>query len=267
MDSLHENYFKYNHTQQEMYKENYLLTSGVNPQVTDYRYNNVDCKKFVIALGFTVHVNVRYVVETRYDTKPEKWQTKLVTFDSLYDTDRFNLYYNYSGNDLGATYSKEETTFKVWAPTSSRVLLYLYDSGTPSTFDDGSDDVRGIDMVFQKGGVWQLTVKGNLNKQYYTYFLVNSNGNVEAADPYAKACGINGQRSMVLDFSTTNPTNWSNVPEVWDGKGGYDISCPNDLTVYESHIRDLTIDKSWAMKRYVSPSSSCRSSNILMTCA
>ena len=31
----------------------------------------------------------------------------------------------YSGDDLGAVYSKESTTFKVWAPTAEKVVLKL----------------------------------------------------------------------------------------------------------------------------------------------
>ena len=34
--------------------------------------------------------------------------------------------YAYSGNDLGATYSKASTTFKVWAPTASKVQIKRY---------------------------------------------------------------------------------------------------------------------------------------------
>ena len=34
--------------------------------------------------------------------------------------------YAYSGNDLGATYTSSSTTFKVWAPTASKVQIKRY---------------------------------------------------------------------------------------------------------------------------------------------
>ena len=36
----------------------------------------------------------------------------------------------YTGNDLGAVYTKSGTTFKVWAPTASHVSVKLYRTGS-----------------------------------------------------------------------------------------------------------------------------------------
>ena len=38
--------------------------------------------------------------------------------------------FSYDGDDLGAVYSKAETTFKVWAPTAQMVKLRLYSVGS-----------------------------------------------------------------------------------------------------------------------------------------
>ena len=50
----------------------------------------------------------------------------------------------YSGGDLGAVYSKESTTFKVWAPTAESVKLRLYATGSDT--EDGAKELakRGI---------------------------------------------------------------------------------------------------------------------------
>ena len=41
-------------------------------------------------------------------------------------------YEAYNGNDLGATYSPTQTTFKVWAPTASKVQIKRYTTGSDS---------------------------------------------------------------------------------------------------------------------------------------
>ena len=47
--------------------------------------------------------------------------------------------YAYSGNDLGVTYTKGATTFKVWSPTATGVKLNI--------FTTGSDDEQGASKV------------------------------------------------------------------------------------------------------------------------
>ena len=37
-----------------------------------------------------------------------------------------NTYPTYTGNDLGLTYSKAASSFRIWAPTATRVQLSLY---------------------------------------------------------------------------------------------------------------------------------------------
>ena len=58
----------------------------------------------------------------------------------------------YSGNDLGATYSKGMTTFKVWAPTARRVAVKLYATG--SSDEEGASDISTTTMTKGDKGVW-----------------------------------------------------------------------------------------------------------------
>ena len=59
-------------------------------------------------------------------------------------------------------------------------------------------------------GVWELTVDGNLDGKYYTYVVSNYGAETETIDPYAKACGANGLRGMVVNLDGTNPAGWAN---------------------------------------------------------
>lgn len=60
-------------------------------------------------------------------------------------------------------------------------------------------------------GVWSVTINGDLLNKYYTYSVTHGKTTKETADVYAKACGVNGQRSMVVDLSTTNPDGWEMI--------------------------------------------------------
>ena len=52
-----------------------------------------------------------------------------------YETKEFEDKYTYTGNDLGATWTKEKTTFRVWSPEAEAVVVNLYKSGTEGTDD------------------------------------------------------------------------------------------------------------------------------------
>lgn len=255
--ALTTNYMKLSEMQQEAQLENYLIASGSTPACTSVTVNGESCKKFTITLNYTAKVNVQYYLTGIFPNNPDGYtKTKYISFHNLYETSRFEQYYNYTGADLGVTYNgTDSATFKVWAPTAASVRTILYDTGTseelalPDQGVKGSDrPVGGYDMAFTAGGVWQITIKGqDLNGYYYTYRIQNSLGDNYAIDPYAKACGVNGDRGMIVDWNTTNPTGWDQLPVKWDGETskGLDINSPNELSIYETHIRDLTMDSSW----------------------
>ncbi len=252
--ALTSSYMSYGKAEQKAKLKNYLIAEGSNPTCKTVTYNSMSCKQFDIKLNYTAKVNVQYYLEGVFPAWAEYTKTKYVSFHQLYKTQRFETYYTYSGNDLGATYSTSGTTFKVWAPTAAIVRVLLYDLGTNSELAkelgiQGTDNARGYNMSFQPGGIWQVTINGDLNGKYYKYYVENSLGSCETCDPYAKACGVNGDRAMICDFSKTNPEGWNNLPLKWDGVNGYDIKTPNELSVYEVHIRDLTMDSSWNGKK------------------
>ena len=139
--------------------------------------------------------------------------------------------YTYNGNDLGATWSENSTLFKVWSPTASEITLNLYKEGK-----SGVDDlIKTIQMTKVEKGIWEVTVEGNLHGTYYTYTVVNEGVSKEACDPYAKTTGINGNRAMVIDMSTTNPDGWDKDTNPHIGKTF------NDAIIYELHVREATI--------------------------
>lgn len=162
--------------------------------------------------------------------------TKVYNIVKHYKTKGFNKKYNYNG-ELGAIYESFKTTFKVWSPISTKIVLRIYENGTPS-FLGGDDQFVEYEMMKKSKGVWVKEIQGDLEGKYYTYVVSNFlYENKEVVDPYAKSAGINGLRGMVVDFSKTNPIGWDDVEII---KTNY-----NNLTVYESHIADLTNSDTW----------------------
>ena len=151
-----------------------------------------------------------------------------------YSSDEFEEKYTYLNDDLGVTYSKDSSSFKVWAPTAEWVKLCLYQSGDV----DNSDLLEEIDMEQGDRGVWSVNVEGDIEGTYYTYKVEVDEKEYEACDPYAKAVGVNGDRAMVVDLDATDPEDWDS---------DYNKNGINDLSsavIYEISVRDFSADSS-----------------------
>lgn len=142
----------------------------------------------------------------------------------------------YSGNDLGASYSKKATTFKVWSPNAASVRVNIFEHGSDNEGDAGSIMSRAMSLD-KTTGVWSVTINGDLLNKYYTYSVTHGKTTKETADVYAKACGVNGQRSMVVDLSTTNPEGWENDKHVL-------VQNQTDASVWEISVADFSSSES-----------------------
>lgn len=142
----------------------------------------------------------------------------------------------YSGNDLGASYSKKATTFKVWSPNAASVRVNIFEHGSDNEGDAGSIMSRAMSLD-KTTGVWSVTINGDLLNKYYTYSVTHGKTIKETADVYAKACGVNGQRSMVVDLSTTNPDGWKNDKHVL-------VQNQTDASVWEISVADFSSSES-----------------------
>lgn len=171
---------------------------------------------------------------------------------AVFESDEFNDDFYYEENDLGFTYDKEGTTFKVWSPVASSVSVNLYETG------EGDSLIRQIPMNKGEKGVWSVYVQGDLDGVYYTYYITIDNVRVmdrdnpdnvayayceggvsvlnETTDVYSKAVGVNGNRSMVVNLKNTNPDGWENdvKPEFKE---------MTDAVIYEMHVRDVSMDE------------------------
>lgn len=166
-----------------------------------------------------------------YDISMEGYEGTTISMNKIIGSSYFDEAFTYNGDDLGASYTKEKTDFKVWAPTASEVSLNLYEQG------DGDNLIETIPMTLGEKGVWSCEKQGDLNGVYYTYSIKIGNKTNEAVDLYARTTGVNGDRGMVVDLSATNPEGFEN-----DVRPAF--TNPTDAVIYEIHVRDLSSDSS-----------------------
>ena len=194
---------------------------GKEIPVTNLSSLNNQVVSGIITVGEKLDISKPYTLQIEgYDEMP-------IVPNEIFDSKEFIDNYTYDGTDLGATINGSNTTFKVWAPTASKVVLNLFTAG------NGVEAFAKVDMVKADKGVWEYTQSDCGHGTYYTYTVTTSVGTQEATDPYAKAAGVNGNRSMVVDLSKTNPDNWSKDKTVSTDRY-------TDAVIWEVHVRDFS---------------------------
>ena len=107
----------------------------------------------------------------------------------------------------GAVWTKQQTVFTLWAPGSLRAELRLYGAGSE---EECPTTLARHPMTRDENGYFMCQVKGDLHGIYYDFCLTDIYDQCcVTADPEARACGLNGTRSMVVDLSRTDPAGWS----------------------------------------------------------
>ncbi len=157
----------------------------------------------------------------------EGYGEKAVVPTDIFDSEYFAQTYHYDGDDLGAVIKGDNTSFKVWAPTASKVVLNLFTAGNDIAAYESVEMTRG------EKGVWSHTAACG-HGTYYTYTVTTSVGTQEAVDPYAKAAGVNGNRGMVVDLDLTDPEGWDDA-ELKDPIDSY-----SEAIIWEVHVRDFS---------------------------
>ncbi|MBS2038428.1 type I pullulanase [bacterium] len=138
----------------------------------------------------------------------------------------------FSDQPLGALYSPDSTTFRVFAPTANKLQLNLY--AAPQ-----GGDARTIELKRNPDGTWEASVPGNLEGHYYTYQAGGDDPGFhferEIPDPYSQCVTACDGRSMILNDQTPVADRPS-FPQ-------------QDAILYEMHLRDFTVDPNSGVQR------------------
>lgn len=126
-------------------------------------------------------------------------------------------------------YAPEKTTFTFWSSVAEKMEVRLY-----NTYDASEFEV--VTLQEQEGDFWTATIKGDqLGKFYTVCSYQGGEWGQESPGIFAKAVSVNGQRAAIIDMQATDPEGWENDqrPAMAD---------PTEVVVYETHMRDFTID-------------------------
>ena len=143
--------------------------------------------------------------------------------------------YPYDG-PLGVTFDGAIPTLRVWAPTAQSVTLSMYDSEKASY-------ANKLPMEWDAStGVWSITGDETWKGKYYLYevnVFAPSTGKIETnlvTDPYSISLSMNGARSQIVDLNDADLK-----PGGWDEVTKPELAAPEDIVVYELHVRDFSI--------------------------
>jgi len=143
--------------------------------------------------------------------------------------------YAYDG-PLGVSYEDGVPVLRVWAPTAQRVRLVLFDDANPDT--PGEATIMRADP---ETGVWALAGEADWDRKYYLYevtVFAPSTGAVETnlvTDPYSVSLSANSARSQIVNLDDADLK-----PEGWDTRERPPLAAPEDIVIYELHIRDFS---------------------------
>lgn len=138
---------------------------------------------------------------------------------------------------LGVTFAAGVPTFDVWAPTAQSMKLHVFDASLA--------EIAGspFDMTALANGLWEYAAgQAGWTGGYYRYQLSVYHpvtGKIEdltVTDPYSVNLSPNGLYSQIVDLSDP-----ALKPPGWDAMVKPPLAAPEDIVIYESHIRDFSV--------------------------
>ncbi len=144
--------------------------------------------------------------------------------------------YTYAG-PLGVTYSSTTPSLSLWAPTARNVTLHVFADAATTT------SITYTMTHDANYGVWSIEGDPSWNGQYFLYEVevyIHSTGQVEhnmVTDPYAVSLSMNSTRSQIVDLNDPALT-----PAGWDTLVKPELVAPEDIVVYEIHVRDFSVN-------------------------
>jgi pullulanase-type alpha-1,6-glucosidase len=152
--------------------------------------------------------------------------------------------YTYDG-PLGLAFDGHAASFRLWAPTARSVTLRIHDRNS-------KEEIAAAPMAAGELGVWSLEgADPGWYGHYYRFdveVFAPSAGTPEpdalpgavvhnlVTDPYSVGLATNSAYSLVVDLDDP-----ATKPHGWDQLRKPELAAPEDVVLYELHIRDFSI--------------------------
>jgi pullulanase-type alpha-1,6-glucosidase len=145
--------------------------------------------------------------------------------------------YTYDG-PLGISWNDGVPTLRLWAPTARSVRLHVFDTSAAVA----ARSVVGLTRDANTG-VWSVTGEAGWKNKFYLYEVevyVRSEKKVVknlVTDPYSLSLALNSTRSQLIDLADP-----ALAPEGWNELEKPQLAAPEDIVLYELHVRDFSIN-------------------------
>ncbi|WP_240220340.1 pullulanase-type alpha-1,6-glucosidase [Rheinheimera hassiensis] len=136
---------------------------------------------------------------------------------------------------LGVIYEGGSITAKVWAPTARSVNLKVYNATKTLTATHAM-------TADSETGIWSYAGSSALDRQFYRYEVTvyhpqtRKVETTEATDPYSLSVSTNGRYSQFVNLDDDDLK-----PAGWDDRTVPTVAKPEDIVIYEGHVRDFSI--------------------------
>jgi pullulanase len=125
---------------------------------------------------------------------------------------------------------------KLWAPTAQSVSVQIFNHESDTT-------PAAVVPMHSHNGVWVAGGQSNWQDKYYLYSVqvwVPSDAAVDTnitSDPYSIDIALNGAKSRMTDLESSETE-----PPGWDRDTSPPLNSFSDMSVYELHIRDFSVN-------------------------
>lgn len=159
--------------------------------------------------------------------------------DLYYYSGKLGVVFRHSNRRVWNDWQDEnngDVKLKVWAPTAQGVFLEV--------FDHASDAApSAIVTMHEHNGVWVAVGPSDWKDKYYLYSVnvwVPADGALDTnvtSDPYSVDIAVNGAKSRITDLEADETK-----PEGWDEETSPALRSFSDMSLYELHIRDFSVN-------------------------
>ena len=145
--------------------------------------------------------------------------------------------YRYQGQ-LGPVYRERVPSLRVWAPTARAVRLLLFSEPNEAS------QVAEVAMHYHpESGIWESDANIDWDRLYYQYEVeVYSRANLQinrqrVTDPYSLNLSEDSKYSQIVNLQDSDLK-----PPRWDKLRKPRLAAPEDIAIYELHVRDFSRD-------------------------
>ncbi len=145
---------------------------------------------------------------------------------------------------LGVTYSAGAPAVKLWAPTAKTVTLRRYATAA------GAEVGNAAMTLDAASGVWSVTGAAGWDRQFYLFDVevyvpsVDAVVNNLVTDPYSFSLSQDGAAAGDVRSQFANLADADLKPAGWDSLVKPALTNPEDMVIYEMHVRDFSISDS-----------------------